>query len=44
MSKAGIVRVNSFIWPRRSELDFVAINFPAFFRVDLGSSLAAPSI
>jgi hypothetical protein len=27
-----------------SEPDFVAINFPAFFRVDLSGSMAAPSI
>jgi hypothetical protein len=27
-----------------SEPDFVAIDFPAFFRVDLSGSMAAPSI
>jgi hypothetical protein len=29
---------------KTSEPDFAAINFPAFFRVDLSGSMAAPSI
>jgi hypothetical protein len=29
---------------KTSEPDFVAIDFPAFFRVDLSGSMAAPSI
>jgi hypothetical protein len=29
---------------KASEPDFVAIDFPAFFRVDLSGSMAAPSI
>jgi len=29
---------------KTSELDFAAIDFPAFFRVDLSGSMAAPSI
>jgi hypothetical protein len=29
---------------KTSEPDFAAIDFPAFFRVDLSSSMAAPSI
>jgi hypothetical protein len=29
---------------KMSELDFVTIDFPAFFRVDLSGSMAAPSI
>jgi hypothetical protein len=29
---------------KTSEPDFAAIDFPAFFRVDLSGSMAAPSI
>jgi len=29
---------------KTSEPDFVVIDFPAFFRVDLSGSMAAPSI
>jgi len=31
-------------FPKTSEPDFAAIDFPAFFRVDLSGSMAAPSI
>jgi len=40
----GIVRVNFGYFAKTSEPDFVAIDFPAFFRVDLSGSMAAPSI
>jgi hypothetical protein len=38
-------RQSKFVYfAKMSEPDFVAIDFPAFFRVDLSGSMAAPSI
>jgi hypothetical protein len=35
---------NAVYFAKTSEPDFAAIDFPAFFRVDLSGSMAVPSI
>jgi hypothetical protein len=43
-SKEGHCQSKFVYFAKTSEPDFAAINFPAFFRVDLSGSMAAPSI
>jgi hypothetical protein len=40
----GHCQSKSVYFAKTSEPNFVAIDFPAFFRVDLSGSMAAPSI
>jgi len=41
---AGHCQSKYVYFAKTSEPDFVAIDFPAFFRFDLSGSMAAPSI
>jgi hypothetical protein len=41
---AGHCQSKFVYFAKTSEPDFAAIDFPAFFRVDLSGSMAAPSI